>query len=30
MRVSISAWATTQADMERTLRAILAAAEIPA
>jgi glutamate/tyrosine decarboxylase-like PLP-dependent enzyme len=30
MRVSISAWATTQADMQRTLRAILAAAEIPA
>jgi len=29
MRVSVSAWATTQADMERTLRAILAAAENP-
>ena len=29
MRVSVSAWATTQADMERTLRSILAAAEIP-
>jgi glutamate/tyrosine decarboxylase-like PLP-dependent enzyme len=27
MRISISSWATTQADMERTLRAILAAAE---
>ncbi len=29
MRVSVSAWATTQADMARTLDAILAAAEIP-
>ena len=29
IRVSLSTWATTQADMERTLRAILAAAEIP-
>jgi glutamate/tyrosine decarboxylase-like PLP-dependent enzyme len=29
MRVSISAWATAQADMERTRRAIVAAAEIP-
>ena len=29
MRVSVSAWATTQADIERTRRAILAAAEIP-
>ncbi len=29
MRVSVSAWATTQADMERTLQAILAAAESP-
>jgi glutamate/tyrosine decarboxylase-like PLP-dependent enzyme len=27
MRISISGWATTQPDMERTLRAILAAAE---
>ena len=29
MRVSVSGWATTQTDMERTLRSILAAAEIP-
>ena len=29
MRVSVSAWATTQPDMEKSLRSILAAAEIP-